>query len=152
MKKIILAFIACSFTWLATAQKITDESLQGNWKLTTLIAAGISLDVASGKISSSKENEITTPPDALSIMKENIKQHGESLKDSYINITGKDIKQTMGGITKTGAFTVKSYKKSQTLATKYDDGTTNEVPVKIINGQLHVTNYKNKQELIYTRE
>lgn len=152
MKKIIFAFVTCTLTMLASAQKITDKDLQGSWKLTTLMTTGITLDVASGKISYSKETEITTPPTTLETIKDNIKQYGESLKDTSINISGNDIAQTMGGKTKTGTFTIKNHEKIQTLATKYNDGTTNEVPVKIINGQLHVTNHKNKQELIYSRE
>jgi hypothetical protein len=152
MRKIIFIFTACLFTIFASAQKITGQDLQGNWKLTTLNTAGITLDVASGKIVSSKENEITTSPDAFAIIKDNISQYGESLQNSYVHISGSIIKQTMGDQTKTGSFTIKDYKKIQLIFTKYDDGTTSELPIKIKNEKLYITNHKNKQELVYSKE
>lgn len=152
MKKIIFAFAACLLTLLASAQKITEQDLQGDWKLTTLNTSGITLDVASGKIYSSKETEITTPPDAFATIKESIKQYGGSLQNSYIYITGNTIKQIMGDITKTGSFTLKDYRKIQLITSEYNDGTTSEVPIKIVNEKLYITNTKNKQELIYSKE
>ncbi|RWX03823.1 hypothetical protein [Flavobacterium cerinum] len=152
MIKNIFTFTACIFTLLASSQKISEQELQGNWKLTALNTAGITLDVASGKIFSSKENDVTIPPDALAIIKDNIKQYGESLKNSYITITGSDIKQTMDDKTKFGSFTIKDYKKIQLISTTYNDGTTSEVPVKIVNGKLCITNHKSKNELIYSKE
>lgn len=137
---------------LASSQKISEQELQGNWKLTTLTISGITLDVASGKIYSSKETEITTPPNAFATIKESIKQYGGSLRNSYIYINGNTIKQIMGDITKTGSFTLKDYRKIQLIFTKYDDETTSEVPIKIVNEKLYITNPKNKQELIYSKE
>lgn len=152
MRKFIFAFVACIFALFASAQKITEKDLQGNWKLTGLITAGIALDVRTGKITNSKEAEITIPPDAFTIIKDNIKQYGGSLNNSYTNITGNSIKQVLGDITKNGTFMLKDYKKIQLISIKNDDGTNTEIPIKIVNERLYITNPKNKQELIYNKE
>lgn len=152
MKKICFVLIACLFTLLTSAQENTAKNLQGNWKLTNLIVGGVNLDVASGKITVAKETEIITAPDALAQIKNNMEKHGEALKNSSIQITGSNIKQIMAGKAKKGSFTLKENNKAQAISAKFDDGTTSEIPVKIINGQLHVTNHSNKQEFVYTRE
>lgn len=148
-----LTFIVCLFTTFVSAQKITEKDLQGNWKLTTYISYGASLDVETGEITIPKEIEATTNPGILEQIKGNMAQFKEQLKTSYIYITGNNIRQIMADQVKDGPFTLKENKGFYAIAANFDDGTSKNIPVSINSkGQLHVKDNRTQQEFIYSRE
>lgn len=155
MKNLFLtiAFIACMFTTTVSAQKVTEKELQGNWKLSTYIAYGTSLNVETGEVTASKEVEISTNPQLLQQIKDNMSQVREQLKTAYIYITGNNFRQIIADEVKDGPFTLKESKGTFVIAANFDDGTSSNMPVSIDNkGHLHLKNNIKKQEFIYTRE
>lgn len=148
-----LAFTTGLFTTSVSAQKVTEKELQGNWKLSTYVAYGASLNVETGEVTVPKEIEKSTNPGILKQIKDNMSQLKEQLKTSYIYITGNNFRQIIADEVKDGPFTLKEGKGSYVIAANFDDGTSSNIPVSINDkGQLHIKNNINKQEFIYTRE
>jgi hypothetical protein len=152
MKSLFLILITCFLPLIVSAQKVTMENLQGTWKLSTYSVQGVSIDVETGTISASKETETRTSPAFLAQIKENIKQYAEPIKTSYIYITGNNIRKIIADIVNDGPFTLKEKNGKQFIDANYDNGTTGQMAVNMIDGKPHITEARTQKEFIYTRQ
>ena len=139
MKKLIyLCFAMCFFTLVSTAQKFTQQDLQGTWKLTSFSGGGMTIDVVKGKFDLS--------PELLSQLSESDKmqmdlgmaQAMEMFKESYAEFTGNSLKQNMGPAEHSGTFTLKEEGGKQFLVFTDTAGVTEDLGVSIKDKSLHL--------------
>jgi hypothetical protein len=152
MKKLIL-FVALSVCSLASAQKVTDKDLQGNWKLTGLSTNGISLDIATGVVVISDELKAQLTPEITTQINDGMKQAAEQLKNSSTTFTGTTLKQNIGGQEKSGTYTLKDVNGTQIMTATWSDATTSETSVWIKEKKLHISKSEQGQtaELVFVK-
>lgn len=141
MKKVFLFCMAmCLATTLAFAQKITNKDLQGNWKLAAFDASGIRLDLKTQDVTISPDLAAQLTPEAVTGIKEGMKQAVAPLSTSFVNFTGtNNVSLSIAGDTQAGTYTLAEKDGKQHLAVKKADGTTAELPVAMKDKQLYVT-------------
>lgn len=139
MKKLIYLFVALCVCTVASAQKISDKDLQGNWKLTGLNLNGITLDLVSGSVIIPEEQKAQLTPEMTAQINDGMKQAVEQLKNSTANFTGNAVKQNIGGKEKTGTYTLKEDGTNQIMTSTWSDATTSETAVWIKEKKLHLS-------------
>jgi hypothetical protein len=138
MKKI---FLLCLFVFIsaaASAQKVTEKDLQGNWKMTAFNAGGINVDVATEKITLSKEMEGKVTPQQQQQMQAQMAQAMTIFKTSSVSVAGNSFNQTMGQQQQKGTFTLKEKEGKQYLMLTQENGTVEELNVAISGKMLHI--------------
>ena len=140
MKKILyFCLAACLFTTMAFAQKITARELEGNWKMTGFSTQGIGFDLQTQEVIVSPEMKAQLSPEAMTGLKEGMKQAVEPMKASYVNFTGNNLKLVVGPETENGTFTLAEKNGKQVLVVKNADGTSDEVPIAYKDKKLYMT-------------
>lgn len=154
MRKLIYLFVVCSLTTVATAQKVTEKELQGNWKLAGLNANGITLDMKTETVTISEELKAQLTPDMITQINDGMKQAVTPLKNSSTVFTGSNVKQIIAGQEKSGTYTVASKDNVQSISYKWSDGTTTEEEVSLKDKQLLLTKSQQGQSavFIYSKE
>jgi hypothetical protein len=140
MKNVLyLCLAVCLCTTLAFAQKVTNKELQGNWKMTGFNTQGIGLDLKTQEVTISPELQAQLTPEAITGIKEGMKQAIEPLSASYVNFKGNTMKLAVGPEAETGDFTLTEKDGKQSLALKNADGTTTDLPVMMKDKLLYLT-------------
>ena len=140
MKKLLyLCLAACLCTTLAFAQKLTNKELQGNWKMTGFTSQGIALDFKTQEVTISPEMQAQLSPEAITGIKEGMKQAVGPLSASYLIFKGGTMKLAVGPEAETGDFTLTEKDGKQMLAFKKPDGSTTDLPVVMKDKQLYLT-------------
>jgi len=138
MKKLIYLFFALSVCAAASAQKITDKDLQGNWKLIGLSTNGVYLDVTTGTVTIPDDLKAQLTPDITTQINDAMTQAAAQLKNSTASFTGNALKQNMGGKEKNGTYTLKEVEGGQVMTTTWSDATTSETGISIKEKKLSV--------------
>jgi len=138
MKKLIYLFVALSVCAAASAQKITDKDLQGNWKLIGLSTNGVYLDVTTGTVTIPDDLKAQLTPDITTQINDAMTQAAAQLKTSTASFTGNALKQNMGGKEKNGTYTLKEVEGGQVMTTTWSDATTSETGISIKEKKLSV--------------
>jgi len=138
MKKLIYLFVALSVCAVASAQKITDKDLQGNWKLIGLSTNGVYLDVTTGTVTIPDDLKAQLTPDITTQINDAMTQAAAQLKNSTASFTGNALKQNMGGKEKNGTYTLKEVEGGQVMTTTWSDATTSETGISIKEKKLSV--------------
>ena len=141
MKKLIyLCLAACICTTLAFAQKVTNKDLQGNWKMTAFNAQGIGLDLKTQEVTISPEMQAQLSPEAITGIKEGMKQAVGPLSSSYVNFSGTNVTMAIGSPdAQANAFTLNEKEGKQSITVKNADGTTMDIPVVMKDKKLYMT-------------
>ncbi|MDV6168790.1 hypothetical protein R1T16_10160 [Flavobacterium sp. DG1-102-2] len=153
MKKLIYLFVAlCAFT-AASAQKISDKDLQGNWKLTSVNMSGITIDLVTGAVVIPEEQKAQLTPDVAAQLDAGMKQAAEQLKNSSASFTGNTVKQNMAGKEKTGTYTLKEEGTNQIMSATWSDASTSDTTVWIKEKKLHISKSGQGQtlELVFVK-
>ncbi|AWH83767.1 hypothetical protein HYN59_00955 [Flavobacterium album] len=138
MKKLMYLFVALCLTTVASAQKLTEKDIQGTWKLASLEAGGMKIDVVAEKINLSPEQEAKMTPEMKQQMEAGMAQAMEMFKESYAYIDGKNLRQTMGPEEQKGTFVLANKDGKNIITLTKDDGTTEEITVSIVDKKLHL--------------
>ena len=139
MKKLIYMCLAlCVFTTIASAQKLTQNDLQGTWKMTSFSSEGIHVDVPTEKVTMSKELESQLTAEMKQQIELSVLQSMEALKESFAYFNGNSIRQTMGPQEQAGTFTMKEADGKQFLALTLADGTTEDIAIVMKDKSLHL--------------
>lgn len=154
MKKLIYLFVACCLTTVATAQKIAEKDLQGDWKLTALNANGVSLDIKTGTVVISEELKSQLTPDLITQINDGMKQAVEPLKNSSTSFTGANVKQTIAGQEKSGTYVITSKDNVNTITFKWSDNTTTDAEISVKDKKIHLSKSEQGQsaEFIFSKE
>lgn len=146
MRKLIYLFALFLISISATAQKkITNQDIQGNWKLAGYNQNGITLDVTTGAVTISQEMKNQVSPDMMSQIDQSVKEILEPLRASEVTFTGNNVSQNMGGQKKNGTYTIKDKDGHQVMTTAWSDTTTSETTVWIKDQQLYIFKYEQGQ-------
>ena len=153
MKKLIYLFVALGICSMASAQKITEKDLQGNWKLIGLSTNGVYLDVTSGTVTIPDDLKTQLTPDITTQINDAMTQAAAQLKNSTASFTGNNLKQNMGGKEKNGTFSLKDVEGGQLMTTTWSDATTSETGISIKDKKLSVLRSGQGQtaEFIFTK-
>jgi hypothetical protein len=153
MKKLIYLFVACSLTMAASAQKVTQENLQGTWKLAAFNTSGIYLDLATGLVTISDELKSQLTPEMMTELNNSMKEGVEALRPSKVVFTGNNVDQNIAGQEKKGTFEIKDVNGEQHLISTYSDGTPSDTTIFIKDKQLHISKSEQGQsaELIFNK-
>jgi len=137
----------------ASAQKLSNTDLQGEWKLSALDNNGAHVDIISGEITISPELKTQLTPDMISQISDGLKQSITKLKVSDVVFTGNNVKQNMAGKEKKGTFTIMEQEGKQHASFNWDNNTTSESSIWIKNKQLHIQKFEQGQifEFIYNK-
>lgn len=136
---LFIALAFCLATTFAFAQKITGKDLQGHWNIVAFSASGIQYELATDKLTLSDEMKAFINEDAMEGMKEGMKQAAAQLEGGFADLDATTIKMGMAGSSETNAYTLTEKEGKQYLTLKLEDGTTQEMPVAILDKRLHVT-------------
>jgi hypothetical protein len=150
MKSFFLTLIAILSMLSLCAQNATQNDLQGDWKLVTYVVKGASLDVQTGQVTLSK------PESALmEAMGERLKADMESyaggLRVSSLEIAGNNFDQVVGDTARNGPFTIVEKNGQQYISAKFDNGTSDQIPFKIFDGKLYLSNFDGLKQYIYEK-
>lgn len=153
MKKLLFFFGALCMFATASAQKLSNTDLQGEWKLSALDNNGAHVDIISGEITISPELKTQLTPDMISQISDGLKQSITKLKVSDVVFTGNNVKQNMAGKEKKGTFTIMEQEGKQHASFNWDNNTTSESSIWIKNKQLHIQKFEQGQifEFIYNK-
>src|SRR4051812_46986631 len=92
MKKSLTIFCMLLLSVSVWAQKATEKDLQGNWKLITYEVNGAILDVASGKVTLTKNDEPLMAAMAGKLTAD-MESYAEGLRTSSLEIVGNNFNQ-----------------------------------------------------------
>lgn len=134
---IALAF--CLATTFAFAQKIAGKDLQGHWNIVAFSAAGVQYELATDKLTVSDDMKAFINEEAMAGMKEGLKQAALQLEGGFADFDATTIKMGVAGSSETNAYTLAEKDGKQYLTLKLEDGTTQEMPVAILDKKLHIT-------------
>lgn len=150
MKKSILILSALFFLAPLWAQKATLKDLQGKWKLIIYNVQGASLNVVTGK---AVVTDNTGPLMAAMSGKliSDMEMYTEGLRMSTLEIEGNNFSQVIVDFMRNGPFTIIEKDGRQFISGKFDDGTTDEIPFKIVDGNLYLSSLKGPKEYIYRK-
>jgi hypothetical protein len=133
------------------AQKLTEKDLQGNWKLITYAVSGASLDVETGKVTLS-EADGSPLMAAMGIkLKTDMEAYAEGLRVSSLEIIGNTFNQVIVDIARNGSFTITEKGDQQFIAAKFDDGSSDNIPFKIIDGKLYLLSSQSPKQYVYSK-
>jgi hypothetical protein len=144
----------CMFTTIATAQKVTEQDLQGTWKMTNFSAGGLMVDVPANKITLKPELESQLTPEQKQQMEEQMDLAMEMFKESYAYIEGKNLRQTMGGQEQKGTFTLKDQDGKQYIVLTVAEGATEDMLVSIKDKKLMISQGEGAEaaEFVYIKQ
>jgi hypothetical protein len=154
MKKLLFLCLACLISSLSQAQQLTEKDFQGNWKLKEYVASGATLDVATGQVTASKELAENAHAVVVEQIVSSLKQAAEPLRTAYFTVNGNNVSQSMMDQLQVGTYTLGEKNGRQVMMARFDDGSTADIYVAIIDNQLHIAKIRSGQvsEFIYTRE
>ncbi|WP_294822902.1 hypothetical protein [uncultured Flavobacterium sp.] len=138
MKKILYLFLAVCLSASAYAQKLTDKDIQGNWKLASLEASGMTIDVANEKIVLPPEAQASLTEEQKTEMDAGMAQAMEMFRESYAKIEGKNLTQNLGPEGQSGTFVLSHKDGKNILTLTKDDGTTKNITVSIVDKKLRL--------------
>ena len=138
MKKSL--FIICTLLCFAAswAQKVTEKELQGKWKLISYTVTNATLDVETGKVT------VVNPNDTSASLKKDLEGFADDLKTAYIEIQGNNFYQIITDAVKNGPFTLDEKNGIQSINAAFDDGTNEQLPFIMKEGNLHFKLRHNK--------
>lgn len=145
--------IACLFFFASAlwAQKATEKDLQGNWKLVTYEVTGASLDVESGKVTlTDTKNPLLAP--LGNKLTTDMQGYAQGLRMSTLEIVGNNFNQTIIDNVRNGAFTIAEKNGEQVIIAKFDNGHSDEIPFKFIDGKLCLFNFYSPKKYIYSKQ
>jgi hypothetical protein len=146
-------FTFCLFLLMAPlwAQKATEKDLQGNWKLITYAVSGASLDVETGKVTLN-EGDGSPLMAAMGIkLKTDMEAYAEGLRVSSLEITGNNFYQVIVDFARNGSFTITEKNDQQFISAKFDDGSGDDIPFKIIDGKLYLLSSQSPKQYVYSK-
>lgn len=133
------------------AQKATEKELQGNWKLVTYVVEGASLDIQTGKVTLGKaESQLQA---ALGVkLKSDMEAYAEGLRQSSLEISGNNFNQVVVDIVRNGPFVITEKNGQQFISAKFDDGSSDNIPFKFVDGKLYLLHSKSPKQYIYEKQ
>lgn len=132
---LFIALAFCLATTFAFAQKITGKDLQGTLEHCSLSASGIQYELATDKLTLSDEMKAFINEDAM----QGMKQAAAQLEGGFTDLDATTIKMGMAGSSETNVYTLTEKEGKQYLTLKLEDGTTQEMPVVLLDKKLHIT-------------
>lgn len=139
MKKLLL-LLAFAFSAVLSAQEVTQQSLQGSWKICAFDINGIHWDFKTDvvKLPAEYENLGQSQKDAMIA---DIRHGLADYKDGTFMIKGNYLEQTMGGQTGSGTFTIEKQKDNTFLRIVNDNAekTVDLMKAVLKEGKMHLT-------------
>lgn len=152
MKKLMYACLAlCLFTTIASAQKITQKDLQGNWTLLGLESGPVYFDLVKKDIIIAAEIKGQMPPEALAEMRTALAM----LEGSYLEVKDNNLTMTLGVEGENGTFVLTEKDNKQIITVTFENGTADDSEIFIKDKQLHIAQYANGQkesEFVYVKK
>ena len=151
MKNFLLTICAFFIFVPLWAQKVTQEDLQGNWKLVTYIVPGATLDIVTGKVTMSEQKN---PMDVAvaAKLKADMESYAPGLSQAALEIKGNNFYRVFYDVVNNGPFTIINKTDHQVISASFDDGTTAEIPFRIKDGKLYTTNLEKSKLYIYEKQ
>jgi hypothetical protein len=138
MKKLMFLFVAVCLSTVASAQKLTEKDLQGNWKLSALETSGMLIDVEKEKIVLPPEMEAQLTDDQKQQMNAGMAQAMEMFKEAYAKFDGKKLTQNLGPEGQEGTFVLAQKDGKNVLTLTEADGSTKDIIVSIVDKKLRL--------------
>lgn len=152
MKKLIYACLAlCLFTTIASAQKITQKDLQGNWTLLGFESGPIYFDLVKKDIIVPAELKGQIPPDADAQMRAALPM----LDGSYLEVKDNNLTMTLGPDGESGTFVLGEKDGKQIMTITFEDKTSDESEIFMKDKQLHLVQYTDgvkEAEFVYAKK
>ena len=152
MKKLIYACLAlCLFTTIASAQKITQKDLQGNWTLLGFESGPIYFDLVKKDIIVPAELKGQIPPDADAQMRAALPM----LDGSYLEVKDNNLTMTLGPDGESGTFVLTEKDGKQIMTITFEDKTSDESEIFMKDKQLHLVQYTDgvkEAEFVYAKK
>ncbi len=154
MKKLTYLFVAFCLTTVASAQKLTEKDIQGTWKLVSLEAAGMKIDVPTEKVTFSPEMQAQMSPELQQQAQAEIGGAMEMFKESFAYIEGKSMRQAMGPEEAKGTFEIAQKDGKSVMTYTMDDGVVEEIAVSMVDKKLTLSmnDEGTSTVLIYTKQ
>lgn len=155
MKKLVMmCLFFCSMTTISNAQKVTEQQLQGSWKMTGLTTQGVHLDIENKTVNIPQEMKSQLPPESIQQIEANMKQAATSLKDSYMRIEQDKITQVAGPQEDSGTFKLVEHDNQQFMDITLSNGQSGQTPIAMIDKKLQVTQSDGTQvvNFLYTKQ
>lgn len=150
MKNLLLIVFTFFLSITLWAQKATEKDLQGNWKLITYEVNGASLDVDSGKVTLTQNDNPLMAAMSNKLIAD-MEGYAEGLRMSSLEITGNTFNQVIIDNVRNGEFTISEKDGAQVINAKFDNGKKDEIPFKIIEGKLYLFNFQSPKKYIYKK-
>lgn len=131
--------VAFCLTTVASAQKLTEKDIQGTWKMVSLDAPQMKIDVATEKIVLSPEMEAQMTPEMKQQMEAGMAEAFEVFKESYAYVEGKNLRQAMGPEERKGTFVIAQKDGKNVMTFTTADGTSEEIIVALADKKLSLT-------------
>jgi len=150
MKKIFFTLSMFIFVTSAWAQKLTEKDLQGNWKLIKYEVGGISLDIPTGKATMEKTSDPLAAAMGMQMIGE-MEGYTESLSMATLEIKGNNFSQLISSHMRNGPFTIIEKDGQQFISATFDNGSSDQIPFSIIDGNLYLLHSTKPKKYIYAR-
>lgn len=150
MKKILYTLFLSFFITLTWAQKATQQDLQGKWKLVTYAVSGAILDIETGKATVAETDNALQAAMGVKL-KADMESYAEGLRMSELEISGNNFYQVIADFARNGPFTITEKDGQQYISASFDNGTTDSIPFKIIEGKLVLQNTQGNKQYVYSK-
>lgn len=141
----------CLFTTIASAQKITQKDLQGNWTLLGFESGPIYFDLVKKDLVIPAELKGQIPPDADAELRAAIPM----LEGSYLEIKDDNLTMTLGREAENGTFVLAEKENKQIITITFKDGTSDDSEIFMKDKQLHLVQYtdgEKESEFVYAKK
>jgi hypothetical protein len=139
------------FTTIASAQKITNKDLQGNWTLLGFESGPIYFDLVKKDIVVPAELKAQIPPEADAQMRAALPM----LEGSYMEVKDNKITMTLGPDGEDGTFVLTEKDGKQIMTITFEDTTTDDSEIFMKDKQLHLVQYTDgvkEAEFVYAKK
>lgn len=141
MRKMITLLITSLTTIIAIGQDITEQNLQGDWKMCAFDVNGIHWDFKTDTVKLPAEYEGTLGQSQKDALIADIKGGLADYKEGTFMIKGNYIEQSMNGDVASGTYTIENMDGLDYLRVVNDDAAKSVDMLRVLlkDGQMHIT-------------
>ena len=147
----IFFFIGLFFSILPLwSQNVTEQNIQGKWKMVNYITASANLDLQTGKVTLDK-TAYSFGQETADKLKSDMQSYSEMLKTATVEIKGNNFTQEISDSLLVGTFTIETKDDHQVLKGKFDNGTNGTIRIALQEGKLILTYPGQNKTYIYKK-